>query len=108
MQLTMPGFERAPAPKRLHESVVVPMANSAPKGGRATQAGVIHAVLKKRGDMTAHEIAAFCSLDAHEIGKRMVDLTALGMVAPAVFAGTSEPVRRKSPSGRMSQVWAAL
>lgn len=67
----------------------------------------IRRVLKLRGTngLTVHEIAAFCALDAHAIGKRMAELEAAGEVETRVVPGTGAVQTRKTPSGRAARVW---
>jgi transcription initiation factor IIE alpha subunit len=77
-------------------------------------AGEHHAVilqaLKDHGarGLTVHEIAAYCRLDAHAIGKRMNELRAGNIVEVMRERDRSMilcDVTRKTPSGRQARVW---
>lgn len=104
MQLTMPGFEAPPVVKPLYAEGVITKKQAQASGDAFTQRELVFEVLKKHGTLTVHEIAAFCSLDAHEIGKRVPELAAVGRIVKAKHADGTE-VRRKSPSGRTASVW---
>lgn len=67
----------------------------------------IVAVLRQHpAGLTVHEIAAFCSLDAHAIGKRMNELERADRAA--VVINLFGEVTRTSPSGRQARVWRAI
>jgi hypothetical protein len=70
----------------------------------ASQHELILTALGKAGTGTAHEIAIFCRLTAHEIGKRLPEMEALRMVAP-VMDGAGKVVTRATPKGRKARVW---
>lgn len=105
MQLNMPGFE-PPPPLVIHRAQGAVASRKSPSDDVMTQQRLIHGVLKSHGDMTVHEISSFCTLMAHEIGKRMSELFADGRATPA-HGADGEPVTRKSPRGRASTVWHA-
>ena len=70
-------------------------------------------VLKDHGarGLTVHEIAAFCRLDAHAIGKRMNELEAGKIVEVLRVRDRSQilcDVTRKTPSGRSARVWVLV
>lgn len=67
-------------------------------------------VLRERGahGLTVHEIATFCRLDAHAIGKRMAELEAEKIVEVVRQRDANmilRDVTRKTPSGRQARVW---
>ena len=64
-------------------------------------------VLRDRGPLTAHEIAAFCPLDYHQTGRRCGELETARLVAVVVDAAGDE-LTRATPSGRQARVWYAL
>ena len=70
---------------------------------------VILGVLSKRKDATVHEIATFCRMDAHAVGKRMNELQRAGKIRCVMDAGNGGvcgvPLTRPSPSGRQARVW---
>jgi predicted ArsR family transcriptional regulator len=72
----------------------------------AHHAAIVQA-LKEHGarGLTVHEIAAFCRLDAHAIGKRMNELQAGQVIETRVGPGGWDLLTRKSPSGRAARVW---
>lgn len=104
MQLNMPGFEQPP-PLVIHRAAGAVASRKNPPDDVMTQQRLIHGVLKSHGDMTVHEISAFCTLMSHEVGKRMSELQATGRAAPVYQDG--QPLTRKSPRGRASTVWRA-
>lgn len=61
-------------------------------------------VLRHRGQLTAFEIAAFCALDAHEIGKRLGEMERAGLIHVVLNEGRI--VMRLAPSGRQARVWS--
>lgn len=61
-------------------------------------------VLKKHGALTVHEVACFCRLSAHEVGKRMGELGKLGR-AQVVRGEDGTEQTRLSPAGRRARVW---
>ena len=73
-------------------------------------AGEHHAVivqaLKDHGarGLTVHEIAAYCRLDAHAIGKRVGELER-GQVLEVLKNADGSDVTRPTPSGRSARVW---
>ena len=71
---------------------------------------VIVGVLAKRKDATVHEIATFCRIDAHAVGKRMNELQRAGKIRCVMDKGSNgmvggAPLTRLSPSGRQARVW---
>lgn len=64
-------------------------------------------VLRQRGPLTSHEIATFCTLDAHRILKRCGELQT-ARLADVVKDGEGKPLTRLSPNGRAARVWFAL
>lgn len=56
--------------------------------------------------MTVHEVAAYCRLTAHEVGKRVAELERAQRIA-TVLAESGQPVTRPTPSGRQARVWRA-
>jgi hypothetical protein len=73
---------------------------------------VIVQVLKDHGarGLTVHEIATFCRLDAHAIGKRMDELRAGHVIETRIapvdgVPGGRRTITRKTPSGRGARVW---
>lgn len=73
----------------------------------AGQHDTILSVLRDRGPATAHEIAAYCALDAHQIGKRCGELEKARRIA-VVIDGWGDELTRATPSGRQARVWYAL
>lgn len=74
--------------------------------------GVIFATMREHGagGLTVHEVAVYCRLDAHAIGKRMGELEKAGIVETRVIADGDAPdgytvQTRKTPSGRAARVW---
>lgn len=61
-------------------------------------------VLKKHGALTVHEVAVYCRLSAHEVGKRMGELGKMGR-AQVVHDEAGAEVTRRTPSGRAARVW---
>ena len=55
--------------------------------------------------LTPHEVAAFCRLDAHAIGKRTGELVEAGLLR-VVHGADGKPETRKSPTGRHARVLA--
>lgn len=72
----------------------------------AKQHATILSLLPFRG-ATVHELAAMCDMDAHSIGKRMVELERARTVQVAKDAEGAE-ICRPGPSGRMCRVWWPL
>lgn len=56
--------------------------------------------------MTVHEVAAYCRLTAHEVGKRVAELERAQRIT-TVLAESGQPVTRPTPSGRQARVWRA-
>ena len=71
---------------------------------RKMQHDTILRVLRHRGQLTAFDIAAFCALDAHEIGKRLSEMERVGLIRVVLNEGRI--VMRLAPSGRQARVWA--
>lgn len=63
-------------------------------------------VLRDRGPLTGHEIAAFCPLDAHSILKRLGELEKGGLIR-VVTDAEGKAMTRTTPSGRRARVWFA-
>lgn len=57
--------------------------------------------------MTVHEIAAYCRLTAHEIGKRIAELGRAEKIAPVLKSDGTGTLTRPTPSGRQARVWRA-
>lgn len=100
----MPGFELpryaavpAPAPAK--------RAKVAAPADRLSQRETILDVLGRHGDLTAHEIAAFCRLTAKEVSKRLPELVGEGFVH-ALLDDAGAIVWRMSPCGRRARVWS--
>lgn len=71
------------------------------------QAQILAALDKHPAGLTVHEIAAFCQIDAHAVGKRMNELQRDGRVY--VRPGNSGgEMTRTSPSGRQARVWGSM
>lgn len=73
-------------------------------------AQIMAALKNHRGGMTVHEIAAFCKIDAHAVGKRMKKLEMDCKVALVIVSDGDTPdgytvLTRKTPSGRSARVW---
>lgn len=104
MQLTMPGFELPKYARglervdRAKEKATKPHLKAWPDP--ISDADVVHAVLTKRGDRTASEIASLCPLTTVEVTRRTGELAHAGRIKD-----TGE--RRKSALGRPSIVWSA-
>ncbi len=58
------------------------------------------------GGLTVHEIAAYCGLPAHAIGKRMHELDEANRAT--VVVDLYGEVTRLAPSGRPARVWRAI
>lgn len=103
MNLSLPGFE-PPKP------AAAPLPKSAPRRatpvepGSRSQCAVIEEVLERHGRLSVHEVAAFCRLTAHEVGKRMNELARAGRVE-VVTNDDGSIAWRESPSGRSARVW---
>jgi hypothetical protein len=54
--------------------------------------------------LTVHEIAAFCRLDAHAIGKRTNELER-GQVIEVLKNPDGSDATRQTPAGRAARVW---
>lgn len=76
--------------------------------GGAHHAAIIAALRTHGTDgLTVYEIAGYCELSAHSIGKRMNELERAGFVVVIErFDGTDET--RKTPSGRLARVWRLM
>lgn len=57
--------------------------------------------------LTVHEIAAFCRLDAHAIGKRCGELERASILQVLKNADGSDATR-PTPSGRSARVWVLV
>lgn len=73
---------------------------------------VIVDVMRKHGKngLTVHEIATFCRLDAHAIGKRVGELERSGIVETRTVPDGDSPDGytvqcRRTPGGRAARVW---
>jgi hypothetical protein len=69
-------------------------------------AEILH-VLEQHGanGLTVHEIAAYCRLTAHAIGKRTNELEGAKAIETRMRPGSTEPMTRLSPSNRPSRLW---
>lgn len=76
-------------------------------------AGEHHAVivqaLKDHGarGLTVHEIAAYCRLDAHQLGRRMNELEK-GRVVEVLKNPDGSEATRPTPAGRKARVWVLI
>jgi urease gamma subunit len=66
----------------------------------------------QRDGMTVHEIAAYCRLDAHAIGKRIGEMAKAGQVECVIVPNGDDLdgytlLTRKSPAGVSARVWRA-
>jgi DNA-binding MarR family transcriptional regulator len=72
---------------------------------------IILATLRKHGGSTVNEVATYCKLDAHAVGKRMNELERAGLARCVMDAGKGghcgQPLTRMTPSGRQARVWEA-
>lgn len=68
----------------------------------SSHAAIVHAMLKKHGPQTPHEIASRVKLDSVQITRRLADLKALKMAEPI------EGETRMTPSGCKARVWKAV
>ena len=103
-QQTAEGFEprklaRTTDPNTSHEA-----ASRVGEFGNRHHA-IIRAVLRQRGDGTAHEIAEQCDLEAHAIGKRLDEMWRAKMIDPVLDEKTGLNLTRPTPSGRSARVW---
>ena len=57
--------------------------------------------------LTVHEVAAYCRLTAHEIGKRIAELDRAEKIDPVLKLDGTGTLTRPSPSGRHARVWRA-
>lgn len=57
------------------------------------------------GGLTVHEIAAYCELTAHEVGKRIAELDRAERISPVLKADGTGTLTRATPSGRHARVW---
>lgn len=73
----------------------------------ADQHSIILKVLREHGPCTAHEIATYCRLEAHAVGKRLGELESAGRIR-VVLDGSGKAMTRATPSGRQARVWFAL
>jgi len=78
----------------------------------AQQHATIVQVLRDHGagGLTVHEIAVYCRLDAHAIGKRIGELEAAKIVETSIVPDGDSPdgytvMTRRTPSGRSARVW---
>lgn len=55
--------------------------------------------------LTVHEVAAFCKLTAHEVGKRISELDRAEKIDPVLKADGTGTLTRPSPTGRHARVW---
>lgn len=85
----------------------------------AGQHRIILEVLRVIGPLTAHEIAPHTRMDAHQVGKRLGEMERAGWVRLVLIdprsvrdargkPAVTEPLTRKTPSGRHARVWEAV
>ena len=55
--------------------------------------------------LTVHEMAAYCRLEAHAIGKRVAELERGGQMRVGTAADGRTALTRASPAGRQARVW---
>ena len=72
---------------------------------KQSQRAIVLEVLHKHGDLTSHEVAAFCRLTSREVAKRIPELIAEGFVH-ALLDEAGAIVWRLSPCGRRARVWS--
>ncbi|MGL4325825.1 MAG: MarR family transcriptional regulator [Beijerinckiaceae bacterium] len=77
-------------------------------GGHHAQ--ILDALAKHPDGLTAHEIAAFCQIDAHQVGKRINELEKAGRIENIIIADGDSPdgytvLTRATPGGRQARVW---
>lgn len=97
LSLTGHGFD---VPRAAAPTTVPAKRAQKPKPPPMSDADTVLAVLTKRGDLTASEIASLCSLTATEVCRRTRGLARAGLARD-----TGE--RRTSSLGKPSIVWSA-
>ena len=70
----------------------------------AGQHEIILKVLRDHCPCTAHEIATYCRLEAHAVGKRLGELETAGRIR-VVLSAAGNAMTRLTPSGRRARVW---
>jgi len=75
-----------------------------PKPTMPSHGQIILNVLGRYGPSAPFEIAGYCNLDAHEIGRRMSELRKARLIRLA-RDDDGVPVQRQTPKGRLSRVF---
>lgn len=92
---------------RRHDPAVSHQAADRVKEFAADQHSIILKVLREHGPCTAHEIATYCRLEAHAVGKRLNELEKAGRIR-VVLDGAGKVMTRATPSLRQARVWFAV
>lgn len=72
--------------------------------GLPSHGQIILNVLARYEPLAPHEIAGYCNLAAHEIGRRMSELRRGGLIERAT-APDGAPLVRETPRGRQSSAY---
>jgi hypothetical protein len=92
---------------RRHDPATSHAAADRVKEFAAGQHETILKVLRDHGPCTAHEIATYCRLEAHAVGKRLGELETAARIR-VVLDGSGKAMTRSTPSGRQARVWFAM